>query len=65
VPNVPLAHKSCWTHPMELLIDVGHVKSHFSLSRDSVSEVQDRWMVCAKCTIGSEVVLDTPNGTPR
>ena len=24
--------------------------------------VQDRCMVCAECTIGSELVLDTPNG---
>jgi hypothetical protein len=27
--------------------------------------VQDRCMVCAKCTIGSEIVLDAPDGTPR
>ena len=26
---------------------------------------QDRCMVCAECTIGSEVVLDAPDGTPR
>ena len=25
-----------WTHPMELLGDVGHVKSHFGLFGDSV-----------------------------
>ena len=25
--------------------------------------VQDRSMVCARCTIGSEIVLDTPDGT--
>jgi hypothetical protein len=29
-----------------------------------VSE-QDRCTVCAKCTIGSEIILDAPNGTPR
>ena len=23
---------------------------------------QDRCMVCAECTIGSELILDTPNG---
>jgi hypothetical protein len=23
--------------------------------------VQDRYMVCAKCTIGSEIVLDAPD----
>jgi hypothetical protein len=27
--------------------------------------VQDRSMVCAKRTIGSEIILDTPDGTPR
>jgi hypothetical protein len=27
--------------------------------------VQDRSTVCAKCKIGSEIVLDTPDGTPR
>jgi hypothetical protein len=26
---------------------------------------QDRCMVCAKSTICSEIILDTPNGTPR
>jgi hypothetical protein len=26
---------------------------------------QDRSMVCTKCTIGSEIILDTPDGTPR
>jgi hypothetical protein len=27
--------------------------------------VQDRCTVCAKRTIGSEIILDTPNDTPR
>ena len=27
--------------------------------------MQDRCMICAERTIGSDVVLDTPNGTPR
>jgi hypothetical protein len=27
--------------------------------------VQDRCTVCAKCTLGSEIVLDAPDGTPR
>jgi hypothetical protein len=26
---------------------------------------QNRCMVCAEHTIGSEIVLDAPNGTPR
>jgi hypothetical protein len=27
--------------------------------------VQDRCTVCAKRTIGSEIILDTPSDTPR
>jgi hypothetical protein len=27
--------------------------------------VQDRCIVCAEGNIGSEIVLDTPDGTPR
>ena len=27
--------------------------------------VHDRCTVCAKCTIGSEILLDAPDGTPR
>jgi hypothetical protein len=26
---------------------------------------QHRLMVCAECTIGLEIVLDAPDGTPR
>ena len=35
--NVPLDQKSFWTHPMELLGDVGHVESHFIPFGDYVS----------------------------
>ena len=27
--------------------------------------VQDRCMVCARCTVGLQIVLDAPDGTPR
>jgi hypothetical protein len=27
--------------------------------------VQDRCTIYAKCTIGLEIILDAPNGTPR
>jgi hypothetical protein len=27
--------------------------------------VQDRCTVCTECTIGLEIILDTPDGTPR
>jgi hypothetical protein len=50
---------------MKLLGDVGHVECPFGLFRDNVIVVQDRCMVCAKRTIGQEVILDTPDGTPR
>jgi hypothetical protein len=35
--NMPQAQKSFWAHPIEHLGDVGHVESHFSPFRDSVS----------------------------
>jgi hypothetical protein len=35
--NVPQVQMSFWTHPMELLGDVGHVESRFVLFGDSVS----------------------------
>jgi hypothetical protein len=49
---------------MDLLGDVGHVESHFSQFGDSVSVMQDRCTVCANRTIGSEIVLDEPDGPP-
>ena len=39
---------------MELLADTGHV---------ALVSVQDRCTVGAKCTIGSEIVSDAPDGT--
>jgi hypothetical protein len=27
--------------------------------------MQDRCMMCTKCTIGSEIILDAPDGIPR
>ena len=55
--------KSFWTHPMELLGDVGHVNlASFHLETVLVL-VQDRCIVCARRTIGSEIVWDAPDGT--
>ena len=50
---------------MELLGDVGHVESHLFPLETVLVSVQDRCTVCAEHTIGSEIVLDTPDGTPR
>jgi hypothetical protein len=52
-----------WTHLMELVGGMGHVESLFFPFGDSVSVVQDRCMVCARCTIGLKVVLDAPDAT--
>ena len=38
--------------------------TYFSLEIVLVS-VQDRCTICAKRTIGSEIILDAPDGTPR
>jgi hypothetical protein len=45
---------------MELLGDMGLVESRFGPFGDSVSVGQDRFTVCAKHTIGSEIILDAP-----
>jgi hypothetical protein len=50
--------------PVELLGVVGQVESCFVPFGD-VSVGQDRCMVNAKRTIGSEIILDAPDGIPR
>jgi hypothetical protein len=32
---------------------------------DSGNVMQDSCMFCAECTMGSEIILDAPDGTPR
>ena len=50
---------------MELLGNVGHVESR-SVRLDMVLVlVQDRCTICTKYTIGSDIILDAPDGTPR
>ena len=41
---------------MELLGDVGHVQSRSVCLEMELVLVQHRWMVCAKYTIGSDIV---------
>ena len=56
---------SFWTHPIELLGDVGHVESR-SVRLEMVLVLMEDWCtVCAKRTIGSNIVLDANYGTPR
>ena len=48
---------------MELLGDVGHVESRSVHLEMLLVLVQDRCTVCAKRTIGSDIVFDAPDGT--
>jgi hypothetical protein len=50
---------------MELLSDVGHGESCFARLEMVLGSVQDRCTVCAKRTIGFEIILDEADGTPR
>jgi hypothetical protein len=53
-------------HMMELLGDMGHIKSCFGQFGDGIS-IGARWGhgFYAKGTLGLEIVLDEADGTPR
>jgi hypothetical protein len=59
-----VSSKSFWTHPMELLGDMGHVESRFGPFEIMLVSVQDKSIVCTKCTLASKTVLDAPDRTP-
>jgi hypothetical protein len=50
---------------MELLGDEAPVEAHYGLFDDSANLEHDWCTVCVKCTIGSKIALDAPDGTPR
>ena len=50
---------------MVLLGDAGEVKLISVRFEVVLVSTQDRCTVCAKRTIGSEISLDAPDGTPR
>jgi hypothetical protein len=50
---------------MDLLGDFCHVESHIIDLETVLVSLQDRCIVCTKRTIGSEIVLDPPDCTPR
>ena len=50
---------------MELQGDVGHVETRSVRLEIVLVLVQDRSTVCAKRIIGSDIILDAPDGTPR
>ena len=50
---------------MVLLVDEAQVQARFGLLRDCAN-LDARWCtVCAERTIGSEIVLDAPDGNLR
>jgi hypothetical protein len=50
---------------MVLLGDQAQMKLVLVRLETVLVSVQGRCKVCAKCTIASEILLDTPDGTPR
>ena len=50
---------------MVLLGDEAQVEAHFGPLGDSANLDADRCTVCAKRTIGSLIILDAPDRTPR
>jgi hypothetical protein len=63
--NVPQGEKTFWTHLMELLGDVGHVKLVSVCLEIVLILMLDRCTVYAKTTIGLKIILDKADGTPR
>ena len=50
---------------MVLLGDEAQLEARFGPFGDSANLDTDGCMVCAESTIGSEIILDTPDGTHR
>ena len=50
---------------MVRLGDEVQVEAHFGLLDIVLILTQDRCTVCVEHTIGLDIILDTPNGTPR
>ena len=61
-PNIEKAWKSFWVQPKVLLRDLGQVETRFDPFGDSFNH--DSSTVCAERTIGLEIILGTPDGTP-
>jgi hypothetical protein len=61
--NIPKTQKSFWTHWMVLL--EAQVDACFGPFGDSANLDAIYVHVCAECTIGSEIILDTPDRTHR
>ena len=61
--DVPLAQKSFWTHLMVPLVTRLKWKLISVLLEIVLILAQDRCTVCVERTIGSEIILDTPDAT--
>ena len=65
MPNVPVAEKLFWMHLMQLLGEWVMLNLVLICVDMVLVSVQDRCTVCAKHTIGLEIVLGAPDGTPK
>jgi hypothetical protein len=63
--NVPLARKSCWTHPMEHLGEWVLWNLIYVHLETMLLSMQYNSRVCAERIAGLEFVLDAPDDTPR
>jgi hypothetical protein len=50
---------------MGLLGDEAQVEARFGLFRDVLLLMQDWCTACVESTMGSEIILEGPDGTPR
>ena len=50
---------------MVLLGDEAQLEACFGLFVDSANMMQDQCTICAERTIGSKIILDAADGTPR
>jgi hypothetical protein len=58
-PNIPLAQKLFWAHPMVPLGDRAQVEAFLVCLEIVLILMQYRCSVYAKCTIVSEIIMDT------
>ena len=65
MPTQTIGSKIVLDTPMVLLGDEAQVQAHFGPFRDCANLDADKCMVCAERSIGSEIILDAPDGTPR
>jgi hypothetical protein len=50
---------------MVLLGDQAQLEALLVRLKIVLDSVQGRCMICTKCTMASEILLDAPDGTPR